>query len=28
MSYQTLLFSFQGRIGRRTYWIWNVFYYV
>ncbi|EKO3408988.1 DUF805 domain-containing protein [Vibrio fluvialis] len=28
MSYQTLLFSFQGRIGRQTYWIWNVGYYL
>ncbi|HDV0904897.1 TPA: DUF805 domain-containing protein [Vibrio fluvialis] len=28
MSYQTLLFSFQGRIGRQTYWIWNVCYYL
>lgn len=23
-----LLFSFQGRIGRKTYWIWNVCYYL
>ncbi|ELV8850338.1 DUF805 domain-containing protein [Vibrio fluvialis] len=28
MSYQTLLFSFQARIGRQTYWIWNVCYYL
>ncbi|MBY7914635.1 DUF805 domain-containing protein [Vibrio fluvialis] len=28
MSYQTLLFSFQGRIRRQTYWIWNVCYYL
>ncbi|EKO3482896.1 DUF805 domain-containing protein [Vibrio fluvialis] len=28
MSYQTLLFSFQGRTRRQTYWIWNVCYYL
>lgn len=28
MSIKELLFSFQGRIGRKTYWIWNVIYYV
>lgn len=28
MSMKELLFSFQGRISRKTYWIWNVFYYV
>ena len=28
MSIQALLFSFQGRIGRKTYWLWNVFYYL
>lgn len=28
MSMKALLFSFQGRISRKTYWIWNVFYYV
>lgn len=27
MSIKELLFSFQGRIGRKTYWIWNVIYY-
>ncbi|MDE1514966.1 DUF805 domain-containing protein [Vibrio sp. dsl-7] len=27
MSLQTLLLSFQGRVGRRTYWLWNVCYY-
>ncbi|MGD8173587.1 DUF805 domain-containing protein [Vibrio sp. TRT 21S02] len=28
MSIKELLFSFQGRIGRKTYWTWNVAYYV
>ncbi|MDC5820202.1 DUF805 domain-containing protein [Vibrio europaeus] len=28
MSMKELLFSFQGRIGRKTYWIWNVVYYL
>ncbi|GAJ72233.1 LOW QUALITY PROTEIN: predicted membrane protein [Vibrio sp. JCM 18904] len=28
MSTKELLFSFQGRINRKTYWIWNVIYYV
>ena len=28
MSMKELLFSFKGRISRKTYWIWNVFYYV
>lgn len=27
MSIKELLFSFQGRIGRKTYWIWNSIYY-
>lgn len=28
MSIKELLFSFQGRIGRKVYWTWNIFYYV
>ncbi|CAM2955324.1 DUF805 domain-containing protein [Vibrio mytili] len=28
MLTKELLFSFQGRIGRKTFWIWNVVYYV
>ncbi|TKG05619.1 DUF805 domain-containing protein, partial [Vibrio sp. F13] len=28
MSMKELLLSFKGRIGRKTYWIWNVFYYI
>ena len=28
MSIKELLFSFQGRIGRKVYWIWNLTYYV
>ncbi|KLN66939.1 DUF805 domain-containing protein [Vibrio sp. VPAP30] len=28
MSMKELLFSFQGRIGRKTYWVWNVVYYL
>ncbi|MCW8333906.1 DUF805 domain-containing protein [Vibrio sp. SCSIO 43135] len=28
MSMKELLFSFQGRIGRKTYWIWNAVYYM
>lgn len=28
MSLKELLFSFQGRIGRKTYWLWNLFYYL
>ncbi|WP_114767538.1 DUF805 domain-containing protein [Vibrio rhodolitus] len=27
MSMKELLFSFQGRIGRKVYWTWNIFYY-
>ncbi len=27
MPLTRLLFSFQGRIGRQTYWIWNCCYY-
>jgi uncharacterized membrane protein YhaH (DUF805 family) len=27
MSIKELLFSFQGRVGRKTFWIWNVVYY-
>ncbi|WP_428773299.1 DUF805 domain-containing protein [Vibrio sp.] len=27
MPMQQLLFSFQGRIGRQTYWMWNLAYY-
>ncbi|MCC2525647.1 DUF805 domain-containing protein [Vibrio coralliilyticus] len=27
MSMKELLFSFQGRVGRKIYWIWNVVYY-
>ncbi|MFA0415006.1 DUF805 domain-containing protein [Vibrio renipiscarius] len=28
MSIKELLFSFQGRIGRKVYWIWNAVYYI
>jgi len=28
MSLKELLFSFHGRIGRKTYWTWNVVYYL
>ncbi|OLQ92548.1 hypothetical protein BIY21_11720 [Vibrio ponticus] len=28
MSIKELLFSFQGRIGRKVYWTWNIFYYL
>lgn len=28
MSKKELLFSFQGRIGRKTYWMWNLVYYL
>jgi len=28
MSMKELLFSFQGRIGRKVYWTWNLFYYL
>ncbi|WP_039974650.1 DUF805 domain-containing protein [Vibrio jasicida] len=28
MSIKELLFSFQGRIGRKTYWMWNIIYYI
>ncbi|MCG9598498.1 DUF805 domain-containing protein [Vibrio sp. Isolate25] len=28
MSMKELLLSFQGRVGRKTYWIWNIIYYV
>lgn len=27
MSMKELLFSFQGRVGRKTYWMWNIVYY-
>lgn len=27
MSIKQLLFSFQGRIGRKVFWIWNLVYY-
>lgn len=27
-SVQQLLFSFQGRVSRRTFWLWNLGYYV
>lgn len=27
MSYPSLFLSFQGRIGRQTYWMWNIGYY-
>ena len=27
MNFQSLLFSFEGRIGRKIFWIWNVCYY-
>ncbi|WP_070969775.1 DUF805 domain-containing protein [Vibrio sonorensis] len=28
MSIKELLFSFEGRIGRKTFWMWNVVYYM
>ncbi|MGR5288209.1 DUF805 domain-containing protein [Vibrio maritimus] len=28
MSLKSLLFSFNGRIGRKTFWMWNVCYYL
>ncbi|WP_394245560.1 DUF805 domain-containing protein [Vibrio astriarenae] len=28
MAMKELLFSFQGRVGRKTFWIWNVVYYL
>ncbi|MGR5351625.1 DUF805 domain-containing protein [Vibrio sp. PNB22_3_1] len=28
MLIKELLFSFQGRIGRKTYWMWNIVYYI
>ncbi|MCG3729600.1 DUF805 domain-containing protein [Vibrio cincinnatiensis] len=28
MSLQQLLFSFQGRINRQTFWVWNACYYL
>ncbi len=28
MLTKELLFSFQGRIGRKTFWMWNIAYYV
>ncbi|WP_299688528.1 DUF805 domain-containing protein [uncultured Vibrio sp.] len=28
MSMKDLLLSFKGRIGRKTYWMWNIFYYI
>lgn len=27
MSKKELLFSFQGRVGRQVFWIWNILYY-
>ena len=27
MQLKPLLFSFEGRVGRKTYWIWNAIYY-
>ncbi|MDR9825442.1 DUF805 domain-containing protein [Vibrio sp. FNV 38] len=28
MAMKELLFSFQGRVGRKTFWLWNVVYYL
>ncbi len=28
MLTKELLFSFRGRIGRKTFWVWNIVYYV
>ncbi|MDA0128832.1 DUF805 domain-containing protein [Vibrio sp. MarTm2] len=28
MSIKELLFSFQGRVGRKVYWTWNLVYYI
>lgn len=28
MSMKELLFSFKGRIGRKTFWTWNIIYYI
>ncbi|BCL71434.1 DUF805 domain-containing protein [Vibrio nigripulchritudo] len=28
MSIKQYLFSFQGRVGRQVFWIWNAFYYL
>lgn len=28
MNYAQLLFSFDGRVGRKHFWIWNVVYYL
>lgn len=28
MTLKELLFSFEGRIGRKTYWLWNLCYYI
>lgn len=28
MSFKSLLFSSQGRVGRKTFWVWNVCYYL
>jgi uncharacterized membrane protein YhaH (DUF805 family) len=28
MNYAQLLFSFDGRVGRKHFWIWNIIYYV
>ena len=28
MSIKELLFSFQGRVNRRVFWLWNAFYYL
>ena len=28
MSIKDLLFSFKGRVNRRTFWLWNAFYYL
>jgi uncharacterized membrane protein YhaH (DUF805 family) len=27
MQLKPLLFSFEGRVGRKAYWVWNVLYY-
>ncbi|MFA0088497.1 hypothetical protein BCU70_17055 [Vibrio sp. 10N.286.49.C2] len=28
MSFKSLLFSSEGRVGRKTFWVWNVCYYL
>ncbi|MDF2153141.1 DUF805 domain-containing protein [Vibrio sp. CAU 1672] len=28
MSMKKLLLSFRGRVGRKTYWLWNIVYYI